>query len=55
MLKDYDISLHYHPGKASMVGDALSRLYMGILSHVKDENWYLVKDIHHLANLKAVS
>jgi hypothetical protein len=25
LIKDYDLSIHYHPGKANVVGDALSR------------------------------
>ncbi|KAF3680237.1 putative pre-mRNA-processing factor 6-like [Capsicum annuum] len=37
LLKDYDMSLHYHPSKANIVVDALSRLSMGILSHVDKE------------------
>lgn len=52
LLKDYDISLHYHLGKANMVVDALSRLSMGSLSHVDEEKQGLVKYIHHLANLR---
>lgn len=31
-LKDYDMSLHYHPGKYNMVGDDIRRLAMKILS-----------------------
>ncbi|KAF3643286.1 hypothetical protein FXO38_20699 [Capsicum annuum] len=36
LLKDYDMSLHYHPGKANVVADAISRLSMGSLSHVEE-------------------
>ena len=25
LIKDYDLSIHYHPGKAKVVADALSR------------------------------
>ncbi|KAF3666398.1 hypothetical protein FXO38_09090 [Capsicum annuum] len=42
MLKDYNMSLHYHPGKASVVPDALSRLSMGSLSHVDEEKHSLM-------------
>ena len=36
-LKDYDISVHYHPGKENVVADALSRLYIGSVAHVEEE------------------
>ncbi|KAH0684682.1 hypothetical protein KY289_022434 [Solanum tuberosum] len=35
-LKEYDMSVHYHPGKATIVADALSRLSMGSVAHVEE-------------------
>ena len=45
------MSVHYHPGKANVVEDALSRLSMGSVAHVGDERKELVKDVHRLANM----
>ena len=43
LLKDYDITILYHPGKANVVADALSRKAgsMGSLSHLQvlDAYW----------------
>ncbi|WMV54527.1 hypothetical protein MTR67_047912 [Solanum verrucosum] len=50
-LKDYDMSVHYHPGKANVVADALSRLSMGSVAHVEEEIRELAKDVHRLARL----
>ena len=36
-LKDYHMSVHYHPGKANVVADALSRLSMGSVAHVEEK------------------
>ena len=33
-LKDYYMSVHYHPSKANVVEDALSVLSMGSVDHV---------------------
>ena len=33
-LEDYDFTLHYHPGKANVVVDALSRKSRGVLSSI---------------------
>ena len=50
-LKDYDMSVHYHPGKANIVAYALSRLSMGSVDHVEEERIDLVKYVHRLACL----
>ena len=34
LLKDYDMSVLYHPGKANIVVDALSRVSMGSVLQV---------------------
>ena len=50
-LKNYDMSVHYHPGKDHVVVDALSRLSMGSVAHVEEEKNELVNDVHRLARL----
>ena len=45
------MSVHYHPGKANVVADALSILSMGSVSHVEEKIKELVKDVHRLAHL----
>ena len=51
LLNDYGMSVLYHPGKANVVADALSRLSIGSVSHVEKSKMNLVKDIHILARL----
>ena len=51
MLKDYDMNVHYHLGKANVLADALSRMSIGSTTHVEDEKKELVKDIHRVAGL----
>jgi len=48
-LKNYDMSVHYHPGKANVVVDALRRLSMGSVAHVEEERKELGKDVHRIA------
>ncbi|WMV50937.1 hypothetical protein MTR67_044322 [Solanum verrucosum] len=48
-LKDYDMSVLYHPGKANVVADALCRLSMGSVAHVEEERKEPAKDVHRLA------
>ena len=50
-LKDYDMSVSFHPGKANVVADALSRLSMGSVAYVEEKRKELVKDIHWVAGL----
>ena len=45
------MSMHYHPCKANVVADALSRLSMGSVAHVEKEIKELMKDVHRLAHL----
>ena len=51
MLKDYDMNIHYHLGKANVVAYALSKMRMGSTTHFKDAKKELVKDLHRLARL----
>ena len=49
LFKDYDMSVLYHPDKDNVVSDALSRMNMGILSHIDESKKELVKDVQRLA------
>ena len=52
LLKDYDFSILYHPGKANVVADALSRkaVSMGSLAFIPVSQRPLALDIQSLAN-----
>ncbi|XP_070013203.1 uncharacterized protein [Nicotiana sylvestris] len=47
----YDVNILYHPRKANVVADALSRRFMGSLAHVEAEERQLTREIHQLASL----
>ena len=51
LLKDYDMSVHYHLAKANMVADALSRVSMGGLAHVDSSEKEMAREVHRLARL----
>ena len=51
LLKDYDVSVHFHPSKANVVGDDNSRLSMGSLAHAEEERIQPAKNVHMLADL----
>ena len=48
LLKDYDCSILYHPGKVNVVADALSRKSAGSLAHISTESRLIIKELHDL-------
>ena len=42
-LEDYDFTLHYHPGKANVVADALSQKSRGVLASVASREWQMLE------------
>ena len=48
LLKDYDYFILYHPKKANMVADALSRKSAGSLAHISTERRLIIKELHEL-------
>ena len=52
LLKDYDVTILYHPGKANVVADAFSRKAgsMGSLAHLQVSRRQLAREIQTLAN-----
>ena len=53
LLKDYDCIIDYHPGKANVVADALSRKMISALI-LKDYDWRLAPDGTLLAQLRVI-
>ena len=44
-LEDYAFTLHYHPGKANVVADELSRKSQGVLASVVSREWKMLETI----------
>ena len=44
-LEDYDFTLHYHPGKANVVVDALSRKSRGELASIASREWQILETV----------
>ncbi|XP_070025176.1 uncharacterized protein [Nicotiana sylvestris] len=51
LLKDYNIDILYHLGKANVVADALSQKYMGSLAHLEAYQRPLDGEVHRFASL----
>ena len=48
LLKYYDCSILYHPGKANVVADTLNRKSAGSLAHISIERRPIIKELHEL-------
>ena len=46
-LEDYDFTFHYHPSKANVVVDALSRKSQGVLASIASPEWQMFETVGH--------
>ena len=44
-LEDYDFTLHYHPGKANVVADAINWKPRGLLASVASWEWTMLETV----------
>ena len=44
-LEDYDFTLHYHPGKANVVANALNRKSRGVLASIASQEWQMLEAV----------
>ena len=45
LIKDYDCTIHYHPGKANVVADALSRKSTGTMAYLRTNLYFDLKSL----------
>ena len=45
VLEDYDFTLYYHPGKANVVTDALSRKSRGASASIASREWQMLETV----------
>ena len=50
-MNDYDLSVFYHPNKANVVANTLSRMTICSVSHIEESKIDLVKDVHRFTRL----
>ena len=44
-LEDFDFTLHYHPGKANVVADALRHKSRGVLASAASQEWQMIETV----------
>ena len=44
-LEDYEFTLHYHPSKANVVDDVLSRKSQGALASIASREWRMIETV----------
>ena len=48
LVKDYDCTINYHPGKANVVADALSRKSTSTLAHLITTKVHILRDLESM-------
>jgi hypothetical protein len=48
LLKDYDCTIQFHPRKANVVADTLSRKSVGFMVHLRAKEWRLLEELRDL-------